>query len=143
MLTFEKWLDVPARAMMAVLFLLSGISKLTGVAFTQAYMRAFGVPENLLWPAAAFEIICGTLLLVGLWTRPVALLLAGWCILTAFIFHTAFADPIMLMMFLKNVTIAGAFLLLMRTGAVGFSVDGLQASRVSRTVERPPVAVAP
>jgi len=99
---------------MALLFLISGISKLTGVAFTQAYMAAFGVPVALLWPAAAFEIACGTLLLSGLWTRPVAVLLTGWCLLTAVIFHTAFSDPIMLMMFLKNITMAVASCCLQR-----------------------------
>ena len=84
---------------------------------TQAYMRAFGVPGVLVWPAAAWEIGGGVLLLIGLWTRPLALLLAGWCMLTAFIFHTAFAYQIMMMMFLKNMTMAGSFLLLAKTGA--------------------------
>ncbi len=124
-----NWIDAPARALMALLFLLSGVSKLTGVGFTQAYMAAFGVPVGLLWPAAAFEITYGALLLAGLWTRPVALLLAGWCLLTAVIFHTAFADPIMFMMFLKNVTMAGGFLLLARTGAPGLGIDGLLSRR--------------
>ena len=112
-----NWIEAPARTLMALLFLLSGVSKLTGVGFTQAYMAAFGVPVGLLWPAAAFEITCG------------ALLLAGWCLLTAAVFHTAFADPVMFMMFLKNVTLAGSFLLLARTGAPGLGIDGLLSRR--------------
>jgi putative oxidoreductase len=119
-----RYFDAPARALMSVLFLLSGTGKLGAIAATQAYMRAFGVPGSLIWPAAAFEIGAGIALLVGLWTRWVALLLAGWCVLTASIFHTAFADQIQMIMFLKNMTMAGGFLLLGKTGAPGLGVDG-------------------
>jgi uncharacterized membrane protein YphA (DoxX/SURF4 family) len=92
---------------MSLLFLLSGVGKLSAIVATQAYMRTFGVLGVLVWPAAAWEIGGGVLLLIGLWARPLALLLAGWCLLTAIIFHTAFADQIMMMMFLKNMTMAG------------------------------------
>jgi putative oxidoreductase len=119
-----RYIDAPARVLMSLLFLISGVSKLTGVVATQAYMTAYGVPEILLWPAAAWEISAGVLLVMGLWTRPLAVLLTGWCLMTAFIFHTAFSDPVMLMMFLKNITMAGSFLLLAKIGASGLSVDG-------------------
>lgn len=124
---FPRWVDVPARALMAALFLVSGIGKLTAVAATQGYMTAYGVPAMLVWPAAAFEIGAGVLLLLGLWTRPLGLCLAGWCLLTAAIFHTAFADQNQLINFLKNLTMAGGFLLLARAGATGFSLDARRA----------------
>ncbi|WP_279599358.1 DoxX family protein [Methylobacterium sp. E-065] len=113
--------------MMVALFLVSGIGKLTAVAATQGYMTAYGVPAMLVWPAAAFEIGAGVLLLLGLWTRPLGLCLAGWCLLTAAIFHTAFADQNQLINFLKNLTMAGGFLLLARAGATGFSLDARRA----------------
>ncbi|MCJ2016667.1 DoxX family protein [Methylobacterium sp. E-065] len=112
---------------MVALFLVSGIGKLTAVAATQGYMTAYGVPAMLVWPAAAFEIGAGVLLLLGLWTRPLGLCLAGWCLLTAAIFHTAFADQNQLINFLKNLTMAGGFLLLARAGATGFSLDARRA----------------
>jgi putative oxidoreductase len=87
-----RWVDAQARALMSVLFLLSGLGKVAAVAATQAYMQAYGVPRGLVWPAAAWEIGAGVLLLIGLGTRPLALLLAGWCLLTPAIFHTAFTD---------------------------------------------------
>jgi putative oxidoreductase len=129
MLALTRWGDGPARALMSLLFLLSGVGKLSAVAATQGYMNAYGVPGALIWPAAAWEIGGGVLLLIGLWTRPLALLLAGWCLLTAFIFHTAFADQNQMINFLKNMVMAGGFLLLARTGAPGLSVDGLLSSR--------------
>lgn len=102
-----KWVDGPTRLLMSLLFLISGFGKLAGTAATQAYMQSFGVPGALVWPAAAWELGAGTLLLLGLWMRPVAFLLAGWCLLTALIFHTAFSDPEQMINFLKNLTMVG------------------------------------
>ncbi len=124
-----KWVDVPARFLMALLFLISGVGKLSAIAATQAYMTAFGVPAVLVWPAAAWEIGAGLLLVAGFWTRPLAVGLAGWCLLTAAIFHTAFADQNQLMNFLKNLTMAGAFMLIAHRGATDFSLDHLLAAR--------------
>jgi putative oxidoreductase len=60
--------------------------------------------------------------------RPISLLLAGWCILTAAIFHTAFSDLNQLMNFFKNLTMAGGFLTLARNGSPA-SIDSLLTSR--------------
>lgn len=124
-----RWVDLPARVLMSILFLLSGLGKITAVAATQAYMTAYGVPGPLLWPAAALEIGSGVLLLLGLGLRPLGLVLAGWCLLTALIFHTAFADQNQTINFLKNLTMAGGFLLLAERGAPTFGLDGLLSSR--------------
>jgi len=131
-LPLSRWVDAPARVLMSALFLLSGISKLTAVSATQGYMAAYGVPAVLVWPAAAFEIGSGALLLLGLWTRPLGVLLAGWCLLTAAIFHTAFADQNQLINFLKNLAMAGGFLLLARAGATGLSLDGRRIATSGR-----------
>lgn len=131
-LTQPRWVDAPARVLMSALFLISGIGKLTAVSATQGYMAAYGVPAVLLWPAAAFEIGSGVLLLLGLWTRPLGVLLAGWCLLTAAIFHTAFADQNQLINFLKNLAMAGGFLLLAQAGATGLSLDGRRVATSRR-----------
>jgi putative oxidoreductase len=108
----ELTFRAPARFLMSLLFILSGISKLTSVAQTQAYMEAYGVPGKLLWPAAALEISGGTLILIGQFTMPVAVILSGWCLLTASIFHMDLKDQTQLIMFLKNMAMAGGFLIL-------------------------------
>jgi putative oxidoreductase len=117
----NDWIDaaitrtyLPARLLMSLLFLMSGIGKLTAVGPTQAYMAAYGVPVVLIWPTAAFEIASGALLVVGIGLRPLAVFLAGWCLLTAAIFHTDWSDQIQQVMFLKNMTMAGGFLILAR-----------------------------
>ena len=129
MFSTSKYIDPVGRALMAAIFVLSGLGKLGGAPMTQSYMAAFGVPGALLWPTAAFELGAGVLLLVGLFTRPVALLLASFSIVTAFIFHSHFADQIQMIMFLKNVAMTGGFLMIAKDGASGFSLDALRARR--------------
>ncbi len=127
-----RWIDLPARGLMCLLFLLSGFGKLGAVSAVQGYMAAHGIPVVLIWPAAALEVGGGALLLVGLGTRPLALILSGWCVLTALIFHTAFGDQDQFIHFFKNMAMAGGFLVLARDGAPGVSVDSLIASRKTR-----------
>ncbi len=125
MLQLTKYADAPARAMMAAIFVLSGLGKLGAVAAIQGYMAMFGVPPIFIWSTVALEIGGGLLLLIGLWTRPVALLLVGFCLVSAAVFHTAIADQTEMMMFLKNVAMAGGLLLLAKDGAPRFSVGAL------------------
>lgn len=132
--TLTKHADAPARAMIALIFVLSGFSKIGGYAATQGYMEAFGVPGLLLAPTIVFEIGTGLALLVGYKTRYAALLLAGFTLLSAVIFHRHLGDQVQLVMFLKNIAIAGGLLLVARTGAPGLSVDGhFRAKRIQAT----------
>lgn len=126
-----RWFDLPTRLLMASLFLQSGIGKLLDRADTEAYMRAFDLPSFLLWPAAVWELIASVLLALGLGTRWVALLLSGWCLLTAVIFHTDFTDQLMQIMFFKNMVMAGGFIAVARSGAPGLSIDSWLTQRRS------------
>ena len=129
MRTSYAWLEAPVRLPMALLFLVSATTKVAETSGIQAYMNAYGVPGILVWPAALWEYAAGALLVVGLYIRPVSLLLAGWCVLTAVIFHTQFADLNQLMNFFKNMTMAAGFLIFAYHGSAGASVDAVLASR--------------
>ncbi len=124
-----KFADAPARALMAVIFILAGVGKIGAYEATQGYMEAFGLPGILLAPTILFEVGAGLALLVGFKTRYVAFLLAGFAVVSAAIFHSDFGDQIQQILFLKNVSIAGGFLLLAKIGAPGFSVDQFLAAR--------------
>jgi len=115
--------DVPGRAAMAAIFVLSGISKIGAFEATQAYMEAFGLPGALLGPTIAFEILAGLALLLGFAARQSAFLLAGFSMITALIFHRDFGDQIQQIMFLKNVAMAGGLLLLARDGSPSLSLE--------------------
>ena len=118
-----KYADLPGRLAMALIFLVSGIGKIGTFAATQGYMEAFGLPGFLLVPTIAFEIGAGLALAMGIGTRAAALLMAGFSLLTAFVFHRNFADQTQQIMFLKNIAMAGGFLLTAKYGASGLSVD--------------------
>ncbi|MDR3418004.1 MAG: DoxX family protein [Nevskia sp.] len=113
------------RVLIAALFLVAGWTKLQGYAGTQAYMQAAGVPGGLLPLVLLVELGGGAAIVLGLFTRPVALLLAGFSIFTAVLFHSG-ADPVSQLMFLKNLGLAGGFLFLVANGAGRLSLDALR-----------------
>ena len=85
-------------------------------------MEAHGVPGYLLYPAAALEIGGGSLLLAdhnASHTRWLGGVLAGWCLLTALIFHTDLQDQEQKINLMKNMAIAGGFLVLAEIGGKG------------------------
>ncbi len=115
--------EVTGRFLLALLFLLSGLGKLGAYGSTAAYMSATGVPGALLPVVIATEVLGGLAILLGWKTRVVAFLLAGFSLLTAVTFHNKLADQTQMIMFFKNLSIAGGFLLLVANGAGSLSLD--------------------
>ena len=120
------------RFLLSTLFLHEAWSKVTGYSMTIAYMQAFGVPAQLLPLAIAFELGCGLLILFGYQTRIAALLLAGFCVTTAALFHTRVADRNQLLHFEKDLAIAGGFLLVFAQGSGSWSIDALRMRKDRR-----------
>lgn len=116
-------IQLAGRVMLALIFILAGVGKIQDPAGTMGYMQSAGVPGILLWPAIALEVLGGLALAVGYKTRYVAFALAGFSLLTAAMFHNNFADQMQMIMFLKNIAIAGGLLLLAVTGITAYSVD--------------------
>jgi putative oxidoreductase len=121
--------DLAGRISIASLFLIAGAGKLGAYAGTQAYMHSRGVPAALLPAVIALELGGGLLVVAGAWTRYAALALAGFTLLAALIFHANFADATQQIMFLKNLAIAGGFLMLAAHGAGAWSVDARRAPK--------------
>ena len=116
-------IEAAGRILLVVLFLLSGIGKLGAYSATAAYMTSAGVPGALLPAVIVIELVGALAIILGWKTRIVAALLAGFSVLTALTFHNNFADQIQMIMFLKNISIAGGFLLLVANGAGPLSLD--------------------
>ncbi len=114
------------RILLSAIFLHEAYAKLTAYAPSQAYMRAFGVPGELLPLAIAVELGCGLLVLVGYQTRIAAVLLAGFCIVTAILFHAKLGDRNQLLHLEKDLAIAGGFLVLFAHGAGAWALDALR-----------------
>ena len=108
----DKVIRITARSMIAILFLLSGVSKLTAPAVAMSYMADHSIPPMLVWPTIAFEIGAALALIGGLRLREVAFALAGFVLVAAAFFHRDIADKVQLTMMLKNIAIAGGLILL-------------------------------
>ncbi len=122
---FEDAGVLVARILMPILFIVSGFGKITGYAGTQQYMEAMGVPGALLPLTILLEFGGGLAILFGFLTRTTALITAVFTLLTAFLFHSNFAEGVNSIMFMKNFSIAGGYLLLALMGPGAYSLDRL------------------
>ena len=115
--------DLIGRILISALFLLNGIFKISNYDGTIGWMESFGMPGILIIPAILLEIVGPALIIIGYKTKLASGLLSLFCIATAFIFHNDFANQMQLTSFLKNIALAGGFLILFVNGAKGFSLD--------------------
>jgi putative oxidoreductase len=118
------------RAMMSFIFIMAGFNKISGYAGTQGYMESMGVPGALLPVVIALEIVGGLAILLGWQTRIAAFLLAGFCIVSGVIFHGNIADQMQMILFMKNIAIAGGLLFLVSGNANAWSIDAVRKARV-------------
>ncbi|WP_431479248.1 DoxX family protein [Massilia eburnea] len=125
-MNFNKtYLPLVGRILMAAIFVMSGIGKIANPAGTIGYISAMGLPFPELGLAAAIgiEVVGGLLLVAGLYTRPVALALAAFSVVTGLIFHSAIADQNQMIHLMKNLAMAGGLLQIAAFGAGSLSLD--------------------
>jgi putative oxidoreductase len=111
------------RIGLSLIFIISGWGKIAGYAGTQQYMEAMGVPGALLPLVIALELGGGLAILMGVFTRWIALALAAFSLASAALFHANFGDAAQAINFWKNVAMAGGFLMLAAHGAGMLSLD--------------------
>ena len=86
----DKMKDVAllaGRILLALMFVMAGWGKIGGYAGTQGYMEAMGVPGFMLPLVILLELGGGLAIVLGLFTRSLSVLLAGFTLMAAFIFH--------------------------------------------------------
>jgi len=119
------WIALIGRVAMSYIFIYGGIGKAMNPSGTMAYFAKLGMPM----PGAAYaltlavEIGVAALFLVGFRARITGLILAVWCIATAFAAHYHPEDAGQMIHFAKNVAMAGGFLQVVAFGAGRLSVD--------------------
>ncbi len=118
-----------ARILLALLFIMAGLGKLADVPGFTGSMASAGIPAFLAWPVIALEVLGGLAVLFGLLTRPAALALAAFSLASGLMFHFDPADQMQMTMLLKNLGLAGGFLLLWSTGPGAWSLDALLGRR--------------
>jgi putative oxidoreductase len=124
------------RILLAVIFIVSGASKLLDPAGTEAMITGVGLPAGLAIPTGVFELVAGLAIALGFMTRLFALLLAGFCLVTIVFFHNKFEDPMQAAMAMKNLAIAGGFLSLFAATQMRWSYDSMRLRRKGEIATR-------
>ena len=104
--------EVFGRILLSSLFLIEGVRKFFFQEETIMYMEDYGVPEILFFPSIILEILFPILLIIGYKTRFSASIMALFTLTVALIFHTNFDNQMELIIFLKDIAIAGGFLII-------------------------------
>ncbi len=111
------------RVLLSTLFLIEGTGKISMQEEVIIYMEEYGVPGILFVPATVLEIIFPLFLIVGYKTKWAAAVMAIFTLAVALIFHTNFVDGMQMMFFLKDLAIAGGFMLIIAYGPGKISLD--------------------
>ena len=111
------------RILLSTLFLIEGFGKTSMQENVTMYMESYGVPGIFFIPAIILEILFPLLLIVGYKTKLVALVMALFTFAVAIIFHTDFSEGMEMIIFLKDLAIAGGFLIVFVRGAGKYSID--------------------
>lgn len=119
----QKFAAPVGRVLIALVFLTAGLNKIGTYDNVAGYMDSMGVPGVLLPLVILLEVVGAIAIILGFKTRIAAFLLAGFCVLSALIFHSNFADQNEMVQFMKNLAIAGGFLSLFVHGAGSYSLD--------------------
>ncbi|WP_022710631.1 DoxX family protein, partial [Pseudochrobactrum sp. AO18b] len=107
-----------SRVFLAILFILAGWGKLTGLEGTAQYFGAIGLPMPSVTAVLVglVEFVGGLAILIGFKTRIAAVVVALFTIGATLVAHMDFAEGMNALMAQKNLAIAGGLLLLAVTG---------------------------
>ena len=112
------------RLLIAALFVMSGIGKLMDPGGAAQYIAANStLPPALAMPAGIFEIAAGVLLGLGLMTRLVAVVLAGYVAIATLLFHSQITDPAQAILASRNLGIIGGLLMVFAYGQVSWRLS--------------------
>ena len=111
------------RVLLSALFLIEGLGKISTQEDVIMYMEDYGVPEILFLPALVVEILFPLLLILGYKTKWVASVMALFTFTVAIIFHTDFGEGMQMILFLKDIAIAGGFMIIVAYGPSKISLD--------------------
>jgi putative oxidoreductase len=122
----SPYLILVGRVLLAILFIQAGFHKIGGYEGLQGAMSSHGVPTILAPLVILLEFGGGICIVLGLFTRWIALALAGFCVLAASIYHPP-TDANEIINFMKDIAIAGGFLVLAGSGPGALALDNRRA----------------
>lgn len=99
---------IAGRALLALLFVTAGLTKILGPEPVRDHMRQVHIPLIFFPAVIAFEILAGAALALGWHTGIAASLLAAFCVATALLVHRNFSERAERTQFAKDLALAGA-----------------------------------
>jgi putative oxidoreductase len=119
------WVILLSRVLMAAIFIQAGYGKAMHPSATMATLARYSLPMPGIAYAVTLlvEIGAGIAFLLGWKGQAAALVLAVWCVATAFVAHYHPADAGQMIHFMKNLCLAGGFLQVVVHGSGEFSLD--------------------
>tara|TARA_B100000029_G_C17230548_1_gene835164 strand:- start:55 stop:438 length:384 start_codon:yes stop_codon:yes gene_type:complete len=111
------------RILLSALFLIEGLGKISIREDVIIYMEDYGVPGILFFPAIILEILFPLFLIAGYKTKWIASIMTLFTFTVAIIFHTDFNEGMQMMLFLKDIAIAGGFMIIIVHGPGKISLD--------------------
>ena len=122
-------LEFVGRVLLSALFLIEGLGKISMQEDVILYMEDYGVPGLLFLPATILEILFPLFLIVGYKTKWAASIMALFTFAVAIIFHTNFDEVVQMIFFLKDLAIAGGFMIIVAYGPGKISLDHYFSSK--------------
>ena len=116
-------LEFFGRVLLSLLFLIEGFGKISMQEDVIIYMEDYGVPGILFLPATVLEILFPLLLIAGYRTKWAAAVMALFTFAVAIIFHSDFSEGMQMIFFLKDIAIAGGFMIIVAYGPGKISLD--------------------
>lgn len=135
-----------ARILLSFMFIYSGFGKLMDASGTAGMIAGAGFPAAtaLAYLAGLFELVAGLFVLVGFQTRLTGWALALFCVFTGVVFHgsainvpdfpaaaNGWLTVLNQIMMMKNITLAGAYILLATFGPGAYSLDARRGAAVA------------
>jgi putative oxidoreductase len=135
-----------ARILLSFMFIYTGYGKLADPASTAGMITGAGIPAATLltYVAGLFELLAGLSVLVGFQVRITGWLLALFCVFTGIVFHlpvvnvpdfpaaaNGWINGLNFVNFLKNLTLAGAYIMLATNGAGAYSLDARRGGQLA------------
>ena len=127
--TLENVVLLASRLLLAWIFIHEGVFLATNFAAAAASMAKSGVPAPALVGTIGLQLVSGIAIAIGWHARLGALALGLFCLTTAILFHTNFANRNELLHFEKDLAIAGGMFTLMLRGAGEYSVQAFARQR--------------
>ena len=104
------------------IFIMAAVSKIKNPASTESYIASVGLLGILLWPTITLKLLGGITMIIGFKVHVAAIALTVFTVVAAMLIHNIMANKMQSIVFFRDISIAGGFILLAASGTSAFSV---------------------